>query len=156
MQPSRNKAGVPGRAAAAACGLAVAGALLLSPAAWAALIEVPIPDPGPHAASRSWQDHTRQLRRVAADFRHGPLGEAAIGVARVGNFGPRSAYLSSGESDAGLYAAIDAPFGAMESASALGPDSETEFWTLLLVGAGLVAYQIRRKSRVGFIRVRPL
>jgi hypothetical protein len=135
--------------------------------ATAALIELPgaTPDRGVHAAL-SWQETTRRLHHAAnadagvpADYLTVRLADTVAGVSRVGTR-PWSRSVA-GTPDDGIYAAIDAPFGAMdaaptEPAAPLHADPESEFWTLLLVGAGLVAYQVRRKSRMGSFRVRPL
>lgn len=136
--------------------------------AYAALIELPAAELEGRQAL-SWQQHTPQLHPGTAGLalpsgRHGArLAVTAAGVARVGGTGPSSKppRNPAGGADGGLYAAIDAPFGTvdpalMDSSTPLGAGSESELWTLLLVGAGLIAYQIRRKSRVGSIRVRPL
>jgi hypothetical protein len=142
-------------------GLAAASLLLVATqGGHAALIEIPATGAGQQALSGSWQERAGLLplalsANAVAGLRPGHAHAGAISLARAG--GDRLGFKHPlPEVDSGLYAAIDAPFGAMGSASSLGPDSETEFWTVLLVGAGLIAYQIRRKSRAGFIRVRPL
>jgi hypothetical protein len=69
-------------------------------------------------------------------------------VLRTANGGPSA--------DSDLYAAIDAPYGAIDATTALAEDSGPELWTILLIAAGLIGYQLRRKSKFGAIRVRPL
>jgi hypothetical protein len=141
---------------------AIIGLLFATTAAKAALIEVPAPEATGHAAAKSWQARVRQLQPATAvdpfapDLRHGYAGDASISLARTGNASARSGDRTAVTIDPGLYAALDAPVGAMGATPAPGPEAETELWTVLLVGAGLVAYQVRRKSRAGSRRVRPL
>lgn len=64
---------------------------------------------------------------------------------------------NSGAKDPDIYADIDTPYGAtLDSTSSPSNDSDPELWSVLLVAAGLIGYQLKRKSRVGAIRVRPL
>ncbi|HWA11719.1 MAG TPA: hypothetical protein VHA15_01365 [Burkholderiales bacterium] len=165
MPRSMQKIAMRRRAPAAARSLAAAIVLFLfaPTAAMAMLIEVPAPEATGHPAAKSWQERVRELQLAPAvspfdpGLRPGYAGTASLSLARAGNASsPRPGERPAEQIDPGLYATIDAPFGAIGSTRALGPDSETEFWTVLLVGAGLIAYQIRRKSRAGFLRVRPL
>lgn len=55
-----------------------------------------------------------------------------------------------------LYAALDAPYASDIMTTEIQEDRpDSDLWTVLLVIFGLVAYQLRRKSRAGAIRVRP-
>ncbi|HEY5929803.1 MAG TPA: hypothetical protein VIU02_05790 [Burkholderiales bacterium] len=148
-----------------------AGVLLLCAggAVHAVVIEIPGVQSVPGYASGSStpaflvrQDAFRKGRAGYPDFV--PAGTYGIGVGanpmktlHAGNadaFLVRSEVLDS-RPHGDLFAAIDAPYGEYNAALQAPGNSDPELWTMLLVAAGLVGYQIRRKSRVGAIRFRP-
>ena len=152
----------------------LAAGLLLSCAnmANAALIEIPRVqgDRGYANDGRrqllSWQENARYHARLNA---YGVLQATANGLgrsahpgimdmARARDFSAHVVPTGNGNSApvSDLFAAIDAPYGAIEVAKPSASDSDPELWTILLVAAVLIGYQIRRKSRIGAIRVRPL
>jgi hypothetical protein len=160
------------RLPAFSCVRMIAAALLLScsAVAQAALIEIPDYQQVERGSSGndrnsllSWQDNTHRAylngygifpvtygaersNHLALDVMH------ALGTGKIGRT-LRVADTYGSSSD--LYAAIDSPYGSLNSSKPSG-DSDPELWTIVLVAAGLIGYQIRRKSRIGAIRVRPL
>jgi hypothetical protein len=86
------------------------------------------------------------------------LGYPEIGMTHPRDIRGRTAESANGSPipDSDPYAAIDAPYGTIGAPMPSTGDADPELWTVLLVAAGLIAYQVRRKSRVGAIRVRPL
>jgi hypothetical protein len=58
------------------------------------------------------------------------------------------------EANADVHSMVDTPY-AVESPPAATEQSAPDLWTILIVIAGLIAYQLRRKSRAGAIRIRP-
>ena len=161
MQPNPNRA----RVRATTRGMAALLTLLAMTNAGAALIEIPAGQLERQAAdgqrgSLSWQESTRRARLAAggamplhADYAQFHV-DRTMGVARVGNT-KVWAGAAPPAAEPSLFAALEAPFGSMDAAATL-PETESELWALILVGAGLIAYQLRRKSRMGSIRVRPL
>ncbi len=151
-----------------------AAGLLLSCAgmANAALIEIPgvQGDRGYANDGRqqllSWQENARHNARLNAygvlQATANGLGRSArpgiIDMARVHDFSAHVVPTGNGNPapDSDLYAAIDAPYGVIESAKLAASDPDPELWTILVMAAVLIGYQIRRKSRIGAIRVRPL
>jgi hypothetical protein len=168
MHPNLNRAGLRPTARKTTCRLGAAALLLAAGTSGAALIEIPAAQldrdlaDGRHTAM-SWQESTRHARLAAGamtplsgHFSQYHAGHAT-GLAKVGNADAKPrAGTAAPAVQPGLYAALDAPFGALDTTAPLAAESESEIWTLLLVGAGLIAYQLRRKSRMGSIRFRPL
>ena len=107
-----------------------------------------------------WQDHPHHNRLNAYGVlpaAASTLGRPAFGAAHMRDTRAHVLHAANGSPmpNSDLYAAIDAPYGAIDS-SMPSSDTDPELWTILLVATGLIGYQIRRKSRVGAIRVRPL
>lgn len=152
----------------------VAAGLLLScmSMANAALIEMPgvQSDRGYANDGRrqllSWQENALYQARLNAygvlqATANGLVGRSArpaMDLARVRGFSPHVEPAETGNAflASDLYAAVDDPYGASVTTERLASDSDPELWTILIVAAGLIGYQIRRKSKFGAIRVRPL
>jgi hypothetical protein len=58
------------------------------------------------------------------------------------------------EANADVHSMVDTPYPVVSPPAATEP-SAPDLWTILIVIAGLIAYQLRRKSRDGAIRIRP-
>jgi hypothetical protein len=145
-----------------------AGLLLLScgSMANAALIEIPRISPDRNQAGNRMQqlvflqDHAFRNRLNA----HGiipatasALDRPTFGATYMHNTGAHSLRAMGGipVPNPDPFAAIDTPHGAIDS-SAASEDTDPELWAVLLVATGLIGYQIRRKSRIGAVMIRPL
>lgn len=149
--------------------LAAALFLWFSGVAQAALIEVPGSPYDARIATGhpvlSWQDRAIQTALLANDrilrSTAGWQGHAAHEANDVTRIRDIPAHVlrttrAISRTDADQSATMDAPYRTIDDITDLPGDSVPDAWTVLLIAAGLVAYQIRRKSRIGAISIRPL
>jgi hypothetical protein len=105
------------------------------------------------------QDHTHRNRLNAYGIlpaTASALGRPTFGATYPHNTGAHVLRAVDGSSlPTDPYAAIDTPYGAIDSSGASG-DTDPELWAVLLVATGLIGYQIRRNSRISAVRIRPL
>ncbi len=147
--------------------LFAAGLLLVCTSiASAALIEISLaPSDRKQATGRERplpfrQDQSRHHRLNGYGFLPAvtdALGRQTYGTTYRRNVGVHVLHTVDGSPmpNSDLYAAIDAPYGVIDSSVPSG-DTDPELWTILLVATGLIGYQIRRKSRISAVRIRPL
>lgn len=150
--------------------LAAAFLFAVAGGAKAALIEMPPLGPGTAYAKQgaaqypfSWQSigHYTAPDMFGGGAKANRLAGRAYpanGVTRLHDVGTHVLRTANGGmlADSDPFAAIDTPYGLIDGAAPLAVESDPELWTILLIAAGLIGYQLRRKSRIGAIRVRPI